>query len=172
MDSALSNSWKKHTQTMISRILILSDTHGLIRPEIAEIAPEFDHVLHAGDIGNSATYDRLKGLNPHLLAVAGNVDHDMISAGFPETLEWRHQGYAFKIVHDIASLGRGEAAGWDFIVFGHSHKPADYTSGKTHFINPGSVGPIRFRLPISYATMEIRARSNYRIRFHEIPSGN
>jgi hypothetical protein len=154
---------------MFSRLLIISDTHGLIRPEVAEIAPHYDYVLHAGDIGNPATYDGLKAINPDLIAIAGNVDYALTAAGFPEQIEWRHKGYTFKIVHDVQSLQGEVASAWDFVIFGHSHKPAEYKSGKTHFINPGSVGPRRFRLPISYATMEIDARTGYTLRFHEIP---
>jgi hypothetical protein len=153
---------------MSSRILILSDTHGLIRPEIAEAAPGFDFVLHAGDIGSLECLEGLRAVNPNLIAVAGNVDGELIAAGFPEEVEWRQEGYTFKIVHDIHAL-RGDSAGWDFVVFGHSHKPAEYRAGKTHFINPGSAGPRRFRLPISYATMELSARTGYTLRFHEIP---
>jgi len=151
-----------------SRLLIISDTHGLIRTEVAAIAPDYDYVLHAGDIGSLKCLEGLKTINPNLIAIAGNVDGYLITAGFPQQLEWEHGGYKFKIVHDINSLQEDGASNWDFVIFGHSHKPAEYISGKTHFINPGSVGPRRFRLPISYAAMEID-RSGYTLHFHELP---
>ncbi|WP_035058411.1 metallophosphoesterase [Desulfuromonas sp. TF] len=154
---------------MPSRILIISDTHGLIRPEIAEAAPGFDFVLHAGDIGSRECLEGLRAVNPNLVSVAGNVDWYLIAGGFPEQVEWRHEGYTFKIVHDLQTLKGDSLSGWDFVIFGHSHKPAEYRSGKTHFINPGSAGPRRFRLPISYATLELDAQGGHALRFHEIP---
>ncbi len=133
------------------RIGIVSDTHGLVRPEVLERLAGVDHVLHAGDVGKPAVLDALREVAP-LTVVRGNVDRGDWARDLPET-EWVELGgRVFYVLHDRNELDLDpEAAGIHVVVSGHSHRPALETHGGVVYLNPGSIGPRRFTLPIAMA---------------------
>ncbi|HEX3951582.1 MAG TPA: metallophosphoesterase family protein [Steroidobacteraceae bacterium] len=146
------------------RVGIVSDTHGLLRPEAKDFAGACDYIIHGGDIGSQAILDQLSALAP-LVAVKGNNDRASWTAHLPETELIRVGGVFVYIIHDISQLDIDpHAADVQVIVSGHSHKPLIHEQGGVLYINPGSCGPKRFTLPISMAEMivdgtKVRART-------------
>ncbi len=137
------------------RIAILSDTHGLLRPAVISELQSVDHILHAGDLGSEAVLQGLQQLAP-LTAIRGNVDTEAPLSALPATEMVRLGGVTFYLVHAIADLDLDPvAAGVDVIVYGHSHQPAQERRNGVLYLNPGSVGPRRFKLPVSMAIADI-----------------
>ncbi|SEC46124.1 metallophosphoesterase family protein [Terriglobus roseus] len=137
------------------RIAILSDTHGLLRPEVVERIQGVDHILHAGDVGDPAILDTLGSIAP-LTAIRGNVDTSGRCGSLPATEMVEIGGRTFYLVHSIADLDISPtAARVQVVVSGHSHKPGHETRNGVLYLNPGSVGPRRFRLPIAMAFLKI-----------------
>ncbi|MEM1204457.1 MAG: metallophosphoesterase family protein [Acidobacteriota bacterium] len=134
----------------MTRLAVLSDTHGLLRPRVLELVAGADLILHGGDVGDPEILTRLGTLAP-VVAVRGNVDHGPGVADLPETAEGEVAGRVYRMVHrrqDIEPTWTRDAA---LIVFGHSHRPElEWRSG-TLLLNPGSVGPPRFSLPATMA---------------------
>jgi uncharacterized protein len=144
------------------RIGVISDTHGLVRPEVREAFAGVDHILHAGDIGGEEVLAELSAI-AEVTACAGNNDAWRCGpAG--RTARISLGGLRFLLVHvrddAAAELRRAPA---DVVVFGHSHKPADERSGGVWWFNPGSAGPRRFSLPVCVGLFE-RARGKWRAR--------
>lgn len=142
------------------RLGIISDTHGLLRPEVHDVFAQVDRILHAGDVGDESILDELALLAP-VTAVYGNTDGWTLRQRLPDVAEVRVDGFTFVVVHgDRFGSPRPEAlkAEWpeaDVVVYGHTHQPLirdfpDYSVT----INPGSAGPRRFELPVSVAIME------------------
>ena len=129
------------------RVGLISDTHGLLRPEaVAELVGS-DIIIHAGDIGRPEIVRRLAEIAP-TFAVRGNIDQGDWSAAFPATELVEVGTLRFFVLHDVAQLELDPAkAGFAAVVFGHSHKPAIETRAGVLFFNPGSAGPRRFTLP-------------------------
>jgi uncharacterized protein len=146
------------------RVGLLSDTHGLLRPEVRAFALGCDYLIHGGDIGSAAILDELGGIAP-LIAVKGNNDRQQWAAQLPATEMIRIAGVFVYVIHDISQLDiEPRAAGVNIIVSGHSHKPLIENRGGILYINPGSCGPRRFQLPISAGEMivsgtKVRART-------------
>ena len=141
------------------RIAVISDTHGPVRPDILETLKSCNHIIHAGDIGSEEALKQLRALAP-LTAIRGNVDCGPWAEKLPLTEAIELKGKAFYIVHDIDLLDIDpEAAGFDVVVSGHSHKPDIERKGAVTYINPGSIGPRRFMLPIAYATITINGET-------------
>lgn len=139
------------------RIGLVSDTHGLLRPEALDWLRGCDHILHAGDIGDPAILDALRTLAP-LDAVRGNNDRGDWAAALPETLTLALDGVRLHLLHDLAELAIDPAAaGVQVVVSGHSHKPLVQQRGGVLVINPGSAGPRRFKLPVSAGELRIDA---------------
>jgi len=147
----------KHVSASPHLVGLISDTHGLIRPEALDALRDSEIIIHCGDIGDPAVLDALRRIAP-VRAVRGNNDrgawarsllaHDVVEIG-------SHRIY---VVHDLSELPRDpESAGFTAIVSGHSHKPAIEKRGKVLFINPGSAGPRRFKLPTTVATLTTRS---------------
>lgn len=137
------------------RIGVISDTHGLLRPEAVAALRGADHILHAGDIGRSGIVDALAALAP-VTAIRGNVDTAPDVARFPATATVALAGRRFHLVHAVEDLAVEPArAGIDAVVFGHSHRPSCRTEEGVLWLNPGSAGPRRFRLPVTVAVVEI-----------------
>ena len=137
------------------RIGLLSDTHGLLRPEALAFLAGADHLIHAGDIVDPAILDRLRAMAP-LTVVRGNNDFGPWADAIAET-EWVELGgVAFYVIHDLNQLPLDPAAaGIGVVVSGHSHKPLIEMRDGVVYANPGSCGPRRFKLPISAAELTV-----------------
>ena len=137
------------------RIGIISDTHGLLRPEAVERLAGVDHIIHAGDIGQPEVISGLRKIAP-VTAVRGNVDKGEWAAGYPQTELVKLGGRFFYVLHNLAELDLDPAAaGIDVVVSGHSHRPRIETIDGVVYLNPGSAGPRRFSLPIALATLDL-----------------
>lgn len=134
------------------RIGLISDTHGLLRPQAVEALRGVVHVLHAGDVGKPGVLEGLAALAP-LTAVRGNVDGAEWADGLPETAEVTLDGLRCLVLHDLKTLG-APPPGVAVVVSGHSHKARVEERDGVLYVNPGSAGPRRFRLPITLAILE------------------
>lgn len=138
------------------RIGLIADTHGLLRPEALAALAGCGHIVHAGDIGAAAILERLRTLAP-VTAVRGNNDSQTWARGLPLRTTVEVAGCVLYVVHEIADLrlhpAPPDAAA---VITGHSHRPSIERRGTTLFINPGSAGPRRFKLPVSVATLQVR----------------
>ncbi|MDR5811376.1 metallophosphoesterase family protein [Caballeronia sp. LZ019] len=137
------------------RIGLISDTHNLVRPEALDALRDCEHIIHAGDICRREVLDTLAALAP-LTVVRGNNDTGETVATLPEHARIELGGATIHVVHDIADVPE-ELHGVDVVVTGHSHKPVVARRGGVLFVNPGSAGPRRFRLPVTVALLEIDA---------------
>lgn len=153
------------------RIGVISDTHGLLRPEAEARLAGVHHILHAGDIGAPDIVPRLRAIAP-VTAVRGNVDVGAWAAAFPERQVVRLGGRAILVLHDAAELRDDPVAmGLDAVVAGHSHRPAVETRDGVLRLNPGAAGRRRFRLPVTLAMLELTPEG-MRARIHELlPEG-
>lgn len=140
----------------VARVGLISDTHGRLRPEALEALRGCETVLHAGDVGRPEVLDGLRQLAPQVIAVRGNVDGEW-AAGLPELAELEIAGSRLLLLHDLKQLGAAPRAGIDVVVSGHSHQPRIERRGDVLYVNPGSAGPRRFRLPVAVARLEISA---------------
>ena len=137
---------------------VISDTHGLLRPEAVEALAGSDLIIHAGDVGDPAIIDRLRAIAP-VFAVRGNIDKGNWAARLPMTELVEAGGRLLFVLHDIAELDLDPAAaGFAAVVFGHSHQPLIETREGVLFLNPGSAGPRRFKLPIAVARVRVSAQ--------------
>ncbi len=134
---------------------MISDTHGLLRPEAVAALKDVEHILHAGDVGEAEILDRLAHIAP-VTAIRGNVDRSGRCGRLPETELVELGGQSIYMLHDRMALDLDPvAAGIGAVVFGHSHQPAiEWMKGVLYF-NPGSAGPRRFSLPVSLGFLEI-----------------
>jgi uncharacterized protein len=131
------------------RVALLSDTHGLMRSEARAFALGCDYIVHGGDIGSPEILEDLAQIAP-LIAVRGNNDREPWAAHLPETEMIRIGGAFIYVVHDISQLDiEPRAAGVQAVVSGHSHRPSIEEREGVLYVNPGSCGPRRFKLPIS-----------------------
>ena len=130
---------------------IISDTHGLLRPEALTALAGVDHILHAGDVGDPAILDALRQIAP-VTAIRGNVDTYGDCAKLPATEAVELGGRLFYLVHSVQWLDiNPEAAGIAMVVSGHSHQPGIEARNGVIYLNPGSAGPRRFKLPVTLA---------------------
>ena len=152
------------------RVGLISDTHGLLRPEAVAFLRGSDFIVHAGDIGDPGVLTALKALAP-VTAVRGNNDKGPWAKAIAET-EALEVGKTFiYVIHDLAELDLDPAAsGFQVVVSGHSHKPAVETREGVLYVNPGSAGPRRFTLPIAVAELEVSGRS-VKARVSELEAG-
>jgi uncharacterized protein len=138
------------------RVGLISDTHGLLRPEARAFAGVCDYIIHGGDIGSAAILDELAALAP-LIAVKGNNDRQAWAAELPQTEMIRVGGVFIYILHDLSKLDIDpHAAGAQVIVSGHSHKPLIEFRDGILYVNPGSCGPRRFKLPLSVGEIQVQ----------------
>ena len=135
----------------MKRIAILSDTHGLLRPEVLDRLEEADVILHAGDINTQAIVDRLKALGP-LYIVRGNNDKEW-AEDLPYSLTFTVEGVRFFLVHNKKDVPK-DPSGVDVVVFGHSHKYEEREENGVLWLNPGSCGRRRFHQEITLCRME------------------
>ena len=135
---------------------VISDTHGLLRPEALATLQGSDHIIHAGDIEDPAILDRLAEIAP-ITAVRGNVDHGAWAEKIPETNVLEVEGVSIYVLHVLDQLDlKPEAAGFAAVVYGHSHVPKQEVKNGVLYFNPGSAGPRRFKLPVSVGRLRIQ----------------
>ena len=133
------------------RIGVVSDTHGLLRPEARAFLIGSDYIVHGGDVGGPNILDELAAIAP-LIAVRGNNDTQPWAARLRETELVRIGNLFAYVIHDLAELGIDPgAAGVRMVISGHSHKPLVTEQDGILYVNPGSCGPRRFKLPVSVA---------------------
>jgi putative phosphoesterase len=136
----------------VYRIGLVSDTHDLLRPEVLDFLRGSDHIVHAGDICGEAVLQALAALAP-LTAVRGNNDRGAWAARLPEAETVELAGVRLHVVHDLKELAL--PVGARVVVSGHSHKPRAEERDGVLYVNPGSAGPRRFRLPISAGELRV-----------------
>jgi uncharacterized protein len=128
---------------------VISDTHGLLRPEAASALKGVEHILHAGDVGDPGILERLRAIAP-VIAIRGNVDMGGACAQLPDTELVELGGRAIYMLHDREALDLDPvAAGIAVVVSGHSHRPSILRHKGVLYFNPGSAGPRRFSLPVT-----------------------
>lgn len=138
-----------------TRIGLIADTHGLLRPQALDFLRGSAHIIHAGDIVDPDTLDRLAELAP-LTSVRGNNDHGAWAQALPESVTLSLGGVAIHVIHDIKDLAIDpRAAGVRVVIAGHSHKPSVEERDGVLYVNPGSAGRRRFTLPISIGELVI-----------------
>ena len=141
------------------RLGIISDTHGLLRPEALDALAGVDHIIHAGDIGSPDIVPRLRAIAP-TTAIRGNVDTQTWATEFPERKTVELAGRSIYVLHDVGALDFDPAErGIAIVIAGHSHRPKIDTRNGVLFLNPGSAGPRRFRLPVTLATVDLTAEA-------------
>lgn len=146
---------------------LISDTHGLLRPQALEALRGSELILHAGDVGKPEILMALRELAP-VIAVRGNVDKGEWAKTLPETAVATVGDVLIYVLHDIQSLDLSlSAAGFRVVVSGHSHQPAKFERDGILYINPGSAGPRRFQLPVSVARLDL-TRIPFDVAFVEL----
>lgn len=139
----------------MTRIALISDTHGLLRPEALDFVRGADHIIHAGDIGNAAILEQLACVAP-VTAVRGNNDKGEWAQAIADTELVEISGVLLYVLHDANELAIDPAAaGVQVVVAGHSHTPAVARREGVLYVNPGSAGPRRFRLPVSAGELRV-----------------
>jgi putative phosphoesterase len=134
---------------------VISDTHGLLRPEALAALQGSDYIIHAGDIGDPQILDKLVAIAP-LTAVRGNVDHGAWTRKIPATNVLEIGEISIYVLHNLQELDlKPEAAKFAVVVYGHSHVPKQEVKNGVLYFNPGSAGPRRFKLPVSVGRMTI-----------------
>jgi len=135
---------------------VISDTHGLLRPQAVQALEGVDLIIHAGDIGDPKILRRLERIAP-VQAVRGNTDRGAWAAGLPPSLVVAVGGVHLYVLHELFCLDLDPAAaGLAAVIFGHSHSPHLERQNGVLFLNPGSAGPRRFTLPVSLALLMVR----------------
>lgn len=132
---------------------LISDTHGLLRPEALQALAGVDHLIHGGDIGDQAILRELEGIAP-LTVVRGNNDTQDWARALPHEVTVQLQGVTVRVIHDAKEL-RGQPIEAGVVVSGHSHKPQVEQRDEVLFVNPGSAGPRRFSLPVTVALLDL-----------------
>ena len=135
---------------------VISDTHGLLRPEAVVALRGADRIIHAGDIGNPAILERLSEIAP-VTAVRGNVDQEAWAQSIPETSVLEVDGVSIYVLHILQKLDlKPRAAGIDAVIYGHSHIPKQDIKDGVLYFNPGSAGPRRFQRPVTIGKLIVQ----------------
>jgi putative phosphoesterase len=154
----------------MSRVGVISDTHGLLRPEALAFLEGCRHIVHGGDIGSPEVLAQLASVAP-VTAVRGNNDTGPWARAIAETELFEIEGTFIYAIHDLAQIDIDpSAAGVDVVVSGHSHKPVIERREGVLYLNPGSAGPRRFRLPIAVAELQVE-RGKVEARIVELVVG-
>ena len=142
-------------KTHPTRIGVISDTHGLLRPEALAALRGSEMIIHGGDVGGKEILEALSEIAP-VVAVRGNTDRDAWSASLPESaVVEAHQGLIY-VLHDVQSIDLNPAAaGFRMVISGHSHKASRSEKDGVLYLNPGSAGPKRFTLPTTIASIDL-----------------
>lgn len=137
------------------RLGIISDTHGLLRPEAMHALYGVHLIVHAGDVGDPEILRKLKSIAP-VFAVRGNVDTQAWAEELPESTVVQANGASFYVRHNLQELElKPEASGFRAVISGHTHEPRQYERNGVLYLNPGSAGPRRFHLPVTLAILEL-----------------
>lgn len=136
---------------------VISDTHGLLRPEALDALAGVAHIVHAGDVGSAEVLDALARIAP-VTAVRGNNDHGAWAARLPERARLTIADARLLVLHDAHELAAEPLDDVDVVVSGHSHRPLLDRRDRVLHVNPGSAGPRRFRLPIALARLSVGPR--------------
>ena len=143
---------------------LISDTHGLLRPEALAALAGSEVIIHAGDVGAPTILPQLRAIAP-VVAVKGNIDK---GSDLPPTAIVQSGAVRIYVLHDIHELDFDPAAaGFHIVVSGHSHKPSSTERAGVLYLNPGAAGPRRFRLPITVARLDV-TRSPYQVNFIDL----
>lgn len=138
------------------KIGVVSDTHGLLRPEVIPALAGVEHILHLGDVGDAAILKTLKKLAP-VTAIRGNVDRTGACGKLPETEVVLLEGQYIYMLHDVQTLHLDPAAGkFAAVLYGHSHQPSIRRHKGVLYFNPGSCGPRRFSLPVTIGLLTLK----------------
>lgn len=146
-----------------ARIGLISDTHGLLRPEAVRFLRGSDHIIHAGDIGRPEILEQLAAIAP-LTAIRGNNDTARWARAVPQAATLTIGRVRIRVVHDLADLGKADC---EVVVSGHSHQPKVEERDGVLYVNPGSAGPRRFTLPVAVGELMISGAS-LRARIREL----
>jgi hypothetical protein len=137
---------------------VISDTHGLLRPEALAALRGSDYIIHAGDVGDPAILAQLGKLAP-VTAIGGNVDREAWAWKIPATNVLEIGGVTIYVLHNLKALDlKPEAAGFGVVVYGHTHVAKQETKNGVMYFNPGSAGPRRFLLPVTVGRLTVRDR--------------
>lgn len=135
---------------------VISDTHGLLRSEALIALRSVDHIIHAGDVGGREILEKLESIAP-VTVVRGNTDGGAWAREMVSTAAVEVGGVTFYVLHDLLDLDLSpQAAGFDAVIFGHTHEPELREDDGVLFLNPGSAGPIRGEKPVSLALVEVK----------------
>lgn len=150
-----------------TRIGLISDTHGLLRPQAVEALRGSELILHAGDVGKPEILAALREVAP-VIAVRGNVDTAEWAQALPETAIAEAGKVLVYVLHDLSTLDLNPAAaGFHVVVSGHSHQPKKFERDGVLYVNPGSAGPRRFQLPVCLARLNL-GRTPFSVEFVEL----
>jgi len=134
---------------------VISDTHGLLRPEAVELLRGSEHIIHAGDIGKLEIIPTLERIAP-VTAIRGNIDTSAWARRYPETQIVELGGLHIYVIHDLNALDlKPEASGFAAVISGHTHQAKQEMRDGVLYFNPGSAGPRRFKLPVTLGRLDI-----------------
>jgi putative phosphoesterase len=151
----------------VTSIGLISDTHGLLRPEALHALEGTELIIHAGDVGKPEILEELRALAP-VIAVRGNVDIEDWASALPETEVVETSAATIYVLHDVKALDLNPAAaGFHIVISGHSHQPGRREQDGVLYINPGSAGPPRFKLPVSLARLDL-SRTPWKVDFVDL----
>ena len=137
------------------RIGVISDTHGLLRPEAVAALKGVDRIVHAGDVGTISVLRALQAIAP-VTAVRGNMDWGQATQRLPDTEVLETSGVTFYVLHDLEDLDLDpRTAGFNAVIYGHTHLPDARRKDGVLYLNPGSAGPIRGGKPVSLAIVNV-----------------
>jgi uncharacterized protein len=152
------------------RIGVISDTHGKLRQEALNVLQGVDRIIHAGDVGRADILDTLWQIAP-VTVVQGNIDRGVLASRLSKTELLTVNGLDIYVLHDLKALDLDPAAAkFRVVVSGHTHQPRKFERKGVWYLNPGSIGPRRFNLPVSYAYLDIGTGGEVKIeiKFLEI----
>jgi len=153
------------------RVGLISDTHGLLRPEAERALDGVDLIVHAGDVGHPEVLSKLKRIAP-VFAVRGNVDREAWAQQLPLTTVVETGGASFYVLHNLRELDlRPDAAKFNFVISGHTHQAEQSVRQGVLYVNPGSAGPRRFQLPVTLALLDL-GKKPWRAEFVELRGAN
>jgi len=155
----------------VATIGLISDTHGLMRPEALAALKRSDLIIHAGDVGKPGIIEQLRAVAP-VVAVRGNIDKGAWASHLPMTAVAEVRSAYIYVLHDIQQLDLDPAAAeFNIVISGHSHKPSHTERSGVMYVNPGSAGPRRFQLPITVARLNLR-QSPWSVEFIDLSDGD